>query len=212
MTAYLFLADGFEEVEALTTADILIRAGVDVKLVKVLTDINNSTNNSDTSANYNNNITTNGNQGGCRSVRGSHNIKIKPDLTLGLDTEVSDLMDGDCVILPGGMPGTKNLGASSDIIKLIKAYNEAGKVVAAICAAPSVLGENGLLKGKKATCFPGFENKIEGATVVNTGAVIDGNIVTGKSMGSAVTFGLAVTEALLGKDVASKVEASIYRG
>ena len=192
MTAYLFLADGFEEVEALTTADILIRAGVDVKLVKVLTDINNPS--------------------GCKSVRGSHNIRIKPDLTLGLDVTASDLMDGDCVILPGGMPGTKNLAASADVIRLIKAYNEAGKVVAAICAAPSVLGENGLLKGKKATCFPGFEDKLEGATVVNTGAVIDGNIVTGKSMGSAVTFGLAVTEALLGKDVAAKVEASIYRG
>ena len=218
MTAYLFLADGFEEVEALTTADILIRAGVDVKLVKVMTDINKAINSpiasviNDEKNTYKINA-DNGNQGsGCRSVRGSHNIRIKPDLTLGLDTEVSDLMDGDCIILPGGMPGTKNLAASADIIKLIKAYNEAGKVVAAICAAPSVLGENGLLKGKKATCFPGFEDKLEGATVVNTGAVIDGNIVTGKSMGSAVTFGLAVTEALLGKDAAIKVEASIYRG
>ena len=169
-----------------------MKGGVDGKLVKVLTDINNPSS--------------------CKSVRGSHNIRIKPDLILGLDVTASDLMDGDCVILPGGMPGTKNLAASADVIKLIKAYNEAGKVVAAICAAPSVLGENGLLKDKKATCFPGFEDKLEGATVVNTGAVIDGNIVTGKSMGSAVTFGLAVTEALLGKDAAAKVETSIYRG
>lgn len=212
MTAYLFLADGFEEVEALTTADILIRAGVDVKLVKVLTNINSEKNSSVTSGNTDNTSIENGNHGGCKSVRGSHNIRIKPDLTLGLDVTASDLMDGDCVILPGGMPGTKNLAASSDVIRLIKAYNEACKVVAAICAAPSVLGENDLLKGKKATCFPGFEDKLEGATIVNTGAVIDGNIVTGKSMGSAVTFGLAVTEALLGKDVAAKVETSIYRG
>ena len=191
MKAYLFLADGFEEVEALTTADILIRAGVEVKLVKVATNDCSSS---------------------CKAARGAHNIKIKPDLTLGLDINANDLMDGDCVILPGGMPGTKNLAASVDVIKLIKAYNEAGKIVAAICAAPSVLGENGLLKGKNATCFPGFEDKLIGANVVNTGAVIDGNIVTGKSMGSAVTFGLAVCEALLGKEAASKIEASIYRG
>ena len=191
MKAYLFLADGFEEVEALTTADILIRAGVDVKLVKV---------------------PATGDCSNCKSVRGSHNIRIKPDLTLNIDIQADDLTDGDAVILPGGMPGTKNLAASSDVIKLINAYNEAGKVVAAICAAPSVLGENGLLKDKKATCFPGFEDRLTGAEVMNAGAVIDGNIVTGKSMGSAVTFGLAVTEALLGREAADKVEASIYRG
>lgn len=189
MKAYLFLADGFEEVEALTTADILIRAGVNIQLVKIPTS-----------------------NEGCKAVRSSHNIKIKPNLTIGLDTAADALLDGDCVILPGGMPGTKNLGSSADVIKLINAYNNSGKIVAAICAAPSVLGENGLLKGKKATCFPGFEDKLTGATVENTGAVIDGNIVTGKSMGSAVSFGLAVVEALLGKEAADKVEASIYRG
>ena len=192
MKAYLFLADGFEEVEALTTADILIRAGVDVQLVKIL--VSNPAN------------------AGCKAVLGSHSIKIKPNLTIGLDTDADALLDGDCVILPGGMPGTKNLGSSADVIKLINAYNNSGKIVAAICAAPSVLGENGLLKGKKATCFPGFEDKLTGATVENTGAVIDGNIVTGKSMGSAVSFSLAVVEALLGKEKADKVEASIYRG
>lgn len=202
MKAYIFLADGFEEVEALTTADILIRAGVDVKLVKVLTDINNSINND-------NNAGTQGT--GCKSVRGSHNIRIKPDLTLGLDVTTSDLLNGDCIILPGGMPGTKNLAASEDVIKLINAYNKAGKKLAAICAAPSVLGENGLLQGKRATCFPGFEDKLIGATVTGEGAVIDGNIITGKSMGSAVTFGLAVVKALAGEEAANKVEASIYR-
>ena len=192
MKAYIFLADGFEEVEALTTADILIRAGVEVKLVKVLVG-------SDPLR-------------GSDPTRGSHNIRVKADLALGVNVTADELTDGDCVILPGGMPGTKNLAASADVVRLIKAYNEAGKVVAAICAAPSVLGLNGLLNGKKATCFPGNEEKLIGATLVNTGAVIDGNIVTGKSMGSAVTFGLAVTERLLGKEAADKVEASIYRG
>jgi 4-methyl-5(b-hydroxyethyl)-thiazole monophosphate biosynthesis len=192
MKAYLLLADGFEEVEALTTADILIRAGVDVKLVKI--------------------PSSTGTGHECKAARGTHDIKIKPDLTLNLDINADDLLDGDCIILPGGMPGTKNLAASTDCIKLIKAYNDAGKIVAAICAAPSVLGLNGLLKGKKATCFPGFEDKLTGASVCSDGAVIDGNIVTGKSMGSAVSFGLAVTEALLGRNAARSVESSIYRG
>ena len=193
MKAYLFLADGFEEVEALTTADILIRAGIEVKLVKVPGGTEDTA-------------------GKCKAARGAHNIKIKPDLTLGLDVTKKDLMDGDCVILPGGMPGTKNLAADPSVVELIKSYDKEGKTVAAICAAPSVLGDNGLLKGKKATCFPGFEDRLTGAEVVDTGAVIDGNIVTGKSMGSAVTFGVKLVERLLGKAAADKVEASIYRG
>ena len=193
MKAYLFLADGFEEVEALTTADILIRAGVDVLLVKVP----GGTEQAGKS---------------CKAARGSHNIKIKPDLTLNSDITAEELMDGDCVILPGGMPGTKNLAQTPEIIEIIKAYNSNGKIVAAICAAPSVLGENGLLEGKKATCFPGNESKLKGAEVLTVGAVADGNIVTGKSMGSAVSFGLKLTEVLLGKEAADKIEASIYRG
>ena len=193
MKAYIFLADGFEEVEALTTADILIRAGIEVKLVKVPEGTEPAEKN-------------------CKAVRGSHNIKIKPDLTLNSDITAKELMDGDCVILPGGMPGTKNLSQTPEIIEIIKAYDSQGKTVAAICAAPSVLGENGLLKGRKATCFPGFEDKLTGASVCTDGAVIDGNIVTGKSMGSAVTFGLKITEKLLGSTAAKKVEDSIYRG
>ncbi|MCR5203681.1 MAG: DJ-1/PfpI family protein [Lachnospiraceae bacterium] len=206
MKAYIFLADGFEEVEALTTADILIRAGVEVKLVKVTLMGSDPLRESDPID------SSRGSDPNDAFVCGSHSIRVKADLALGVNVTADELTDGDCVILPGGMPGTKNLAASADVVRLIKAYNEAGKVVAAICAAPSVLGLNGLLNGKKATCFPGNEEKLIGATLVNTGAVIDGNIVTGKSMGSAVTFGLAVTERLLGKEAADKVEASIYRG
>ena len=193
MKAYIFLADGFEEVEALTTADILIRAGVEVKLVKIpggTEDVSHQ----------------------CKAVRGAHRIKVKPDLTLGVAITETELMDADSVILPGGMPGTTNLASNITVVNIIKEYDKTGKVVAAICAAPSVLGENNLLIGKKATCFPGFEQKLKGATVVTEGAVIDGNIVTGKSMGSAVTFGLKVVERLLGKEASEKVEASIYRG
>jgi len=193
MKTYIFLADGFEEVEALTTADILIRAGIDVKLVKVPGGTENP-------------------ESKCKSVRGSHNIKVKPDFTLGSDIDEETIENGDCVVLPGGMPGTKNLAQDKTVIDIINAYNAAGKIVAAICAAPSVLGENGLLKGKKATCFPGFEDKLIGATVLTEGAVIDGNIITGKSMGSAVTFGLCIVERMLGKEASEKIEASIYRG
>jgi len=194
MKAYLFLADGFEEVEALTTADLLIRAGIKTVLVKVKTGESAKENN------------------GCKAVRGAHDIYIKPGLTLNDDVTINELLDADCIILPGGMPGTLNLGNTPEIIELLKKYNEAGKLIAAICAAPSILGSNGLLAGKKATCFPGFEDKLKGAEVSSAGAVSDGNIITGKSMGSAVSFGLKIVEALQGKNAADKLEGSIYRG
>lgn len=190
MKAYVLLTNGFEEVEALTTADILIRAGVEVKTVKVETPAD----------------------GGCSEVSGSHGIKVVPDFSLakGEKEAVAQLEDGDCIVLPGGMPGTKNLGACSEVVALINSYNAWGKFVAAICAAPSVLGDNGLLKGRTATCFPGFEDRLFGAEATGKGAEIDGNIITGKSMGSAVVFGLSIVEAMLGSEAAQKVEDSIY--
>lgn len=190
MKAYVLLANGFEEVEALTTADILIRAGVEVKLVKVETP----------------------DGGECKAVAGSHGIKVKTDMTLAKGTEeaIAQLADGDCVVLPGGMPGTKNLGASAEVVALINYFNTPGRFVAAICAAPSVLGDNGILQGRTVTCFPGFEERLTGANATGKGAEIDGNIITGKSMGSAVVFGLKVVEAMLGKETADKVKASIY--
>lgn len=205
MKAYVLLANGFEEVEALTAADILARAGVEIKLVKVAAPEDCS----------------------CRSVAGSHGFKLKTDLpitgsydnascqTASVSSEeaaVAQLADGDCVILPGGMPGTTNLGASREVLAVVKDYYNRGKIVAAICAAPSVLGDNGYLAGKRATCFPGFESRLTGAEYTGSGAEIDGNIVTGKSMGSAVTFGLRIVEALLGKAASDQVEAGIYRG
>lgn len=200
MKAYVLLANGFEEVEALTTADILARAGIEVNLVKVETP----------------------DCGSCKAVAGSHGFKIKTDFTLtgeaeigtaeAVKTALSQLNDGDCLVLPGGMPGTKNLGADKAVAAVINDYNERGKIVAAICAAPSVLGDMGLLKNRKATCFPGFEGRLTGADVSANGAEADGNIVTGKSMGSAVTFGLKVVEVMLGKAAADKIEASLYRG
>ena len=191
MKAYILLAEGFEEVEALTSADILSRAGVTVALVKIPT----------SPADANNGF-----------VSGSHKITVKPDIILKESNDCMQIADGDCIILPGGMPGTTHLSESTACRQLLKSYSDNGKLIAAICAAPSILGENGILKGKKATCFPGFESKLIGAEHVDAPAVTDGNIITGKSMGCAVSFALAVAQALVGKKAADKIEASIFRG
>lgn len=184
--AYLLLCDGFEEVEALTAADIVKRAGVDVKLVAV----------------YKEDI-----------VRGTHDMKVVSDISFDSaeSFDAKKFMDADAVILPGGMPGTANLKKSKAVLEMVKAYNTKGKTVAAVCAAPTVLAAAGLLEGREATCFPGFEADMAGAKIVSEAAVISGNIVTGKSMGCAVDFGLAIVESMFGIDEAEAVEKSIYR-
>lgn len=178
MKAYILLAQGFEEVEALTPADILKRAGVETYFVAV---------------------------NGEDFVEGSHGITVKADMK-------EMLMDGDAVILPGGKAGTANLRASEAVREMITSYNAAGRTVAAVCAAPSVLGAAGLLENRHYTCFPGWEKEIKGnAIFVGGPAVIDGNIVTGKSMGCAVDFALALVMKLCGDEKAQAVEESIYR-
>ena len=125
MKAYIFLADGFEEVEALTTADILIRAGVEVKLVKVTVGSDPLLSNGVRPLRESDPIdSSRGFAPDDAFVCGSHNIRVKADLALGVNITADELMDGDCVILPGGMPGTKNLAASADVVKLIKAFAE----------------------------------------------------------------------------------------
>ena len=178
MKAYILLAKGFEEVEALTPADILKRAGVEAYFA----------------APY-----------GEDYVEGSHGITVKADLK-----ELRG--DADAVILPGGKAGTANLRASDAVRDMIVSYNEQGKLVAAVCAAPSVLGAAGLLKGKRCTCFPGWEGEL-GADAIHTGApaVTDGNIVTGKSMGCSIDFALAIVAKLCGEEKAAEIEHSIWR-
>ena len=123
-------------------------------------------------------------------VTGSHKI------TFGTDTvfEKVDFEQLDGVILPGGMPGTLHLGEHEGVNKVIKEYAEAGKMVAAICAAPSVLGAARILNGKKAACHPGFEEKLTGADVKFENVVTDGNVITSRGMGTAFDFGLAVVK------------------
>lgn len=143
-----------------------------------------------------------------KEVVGAHNIVFEAD---ALATEVN-YKELDGVVLPGGMPGTLNLGANETVDKVIKEFAEAGKLVGAICAAPSVLGQAGLLVGKCATSYPGFEDKLVGAEVCKDEVVVDGNIITSRGMGTAIPFALAIVSYLKDEKVANKLgKAIIYQ-
>jgi len=142
-------------------------------------------------------------------VTGSHNIRVEAD---GCINEAS-AENAELVMLPGGLKGTQNLGACEALHTLLTEVSEKGGLIAAICAAPSVLGGYGMLAGKKATCYPGFEDALTGAdTGCGKGVVRDGNIITGKAAGAAFDFGLALVEALCGADAAQEIAGSIYYG
>ena len=176
---YMFLANGFEEIEALCPLDLLRRAGVEVTTVGV----------------------------GAETLCGSHGIKVAADIPEIMYRDASPEM----IILPGGMPGTENLDNSRIVDSAIRAAHKNGGYLCAICAAPMVLGKRGFLNGKSAVCFPGFEKYLEGATVSKTEALVrDGNIITAKGMGVALDFGLALVEALKGKDTAERIKASVF--
>lgn len=145
---------------------------------------------------------------GSQMVVGSHGIglvcdadakNIEPDETL------------QAVVIPGGMPGTLNIEKSAQAQKFIDYAAENNKLICAICAAPSVLGHKGLLNGKKATCFPGFEKELEGAEYTDAGVVMDGNIITAKGAGVAIEFGLKIAEQFAGKEEADKIYLSIQK-
>ena len=125
------------------------------------------------------------------TVTGSHGITVK------MDEKISELADdADMIVLPGGMPGVTNLIANEKVRNLVCGQYEAGRYVAAICAAPSVLGAAGLLEGRHATCHPGFEEKLTGAITSEDAVVVDGNIITSRGMGTAIDFGLAIVDCL----------------
>lgn len=164
----VLLADGFEEIEALTPVDMLRRAGLDVKTVGV-----------------------NG-----KIAAGSHKIPVICDIE---PSEV-ELDRVSMVIFPGGMPGSVNLDASPFTDKIIAAVKENGGRIAAICAAPLILGRRGLLNGKKATCYPGFENELLGAEVLDASVVTDGNITTARGMGAALEFASELVSLVCGEE------------
>lgn len=175
---YIFLADGFEEVEALAPADVLRRSGVSVQLVGV----------------------------GEKTVTGSHGISVVCDIT---DSDISLDSAVEGIFLPGGMPGTLNLEKSPVVQSAIDWAVKNNKLICAICAAPSILGHKGLLDGKEATAFPGFEKDLTGAVLSDKFVVRDGNIITARGMGSAVEFGLQIVQALAGEDTANKIRSSL---
>ena len=173
----VLLADGFEEIEALTPVDMLRRAGLEVKTVGM-----------------------NG-----KVVCGSHKIPVICDLEPSeVNTDEVSL-----VIFPGGMPGSLNLDAAPFTNDIIDAVTKNGGRLAAICAAPLVLGRRGLLKGKRATCYPGFENELVGAIATGEGVVTDGNITTARGMGVSIAFAKELVSLVLGKDKSDAISKSI---
>lgn len=174
---YVFLAEGFEEIEAVTTIDILRRANCDVKTVGISSKL----------------------------VKGTNNIVIDTDTTI----QEINKTDIDMIILPGGMPGTINL-ENSDIVKdCINYCVENEKYIAAICAAPSILGHMGILKGKKAVCYPGFEKDLKEAEIIKDNVCIDKNIITANGPGSSMNFALILVELILGKNISEKIKESL---
>lgn len=178
---YVFLAQGFEETEAIAPIDILRRCEKEVVTVGI----------------------------GDNIIKGSHGIAVVTDTEDKLIELNSDL---EMIVLPGGMPGTLNLEKSEIVQSAIDYCTANDRYIGAICAAPSILGHKGLLKGKKAVCYTGFEPQLEGAEIVDEPAVIDGKIITARGAGVAVDFGLKLVEALISKERSEKMgEALLWR-
>lgn len=175
---YVFLADGFEEIEGLTVVDILRRAGVDTVTVSVM---------------------------GRKQIKGSHGIPVEAD---GMFEEL-DMNDADLLVLPGGMPGTLHLKAHEGLRELIRKFDNEKRYLAAICAAPSILSELGMLRERKACAYPSFEESLDCAEVLKVPVVTDGHITTGRGMGAAIPFALRLTELLCGKEKAQETAGTI---
>lgn len=174
---YVFLANGFEEVEAITPIDYLRRAGIDTVTVGVTG----------------------------KYVTGTHGIEIKCDIT----ADEADITKVDGIVLPGGMPGTLNLENSDVVQSAIDYCTDRGLLIAAICAAPSILGHKNILQDKNAVCFPGFESELYGANIVSEYAVTDKNIITAKGAGSASEFAFEIINYLCDKETAQNVRSVV---
>lgn len=183
---HLFLAPGFEDMEAIATRDVLLRGGIDVRTVSVTEDY---------------------------MVESSHGLTVTADVNWD-DLEVMEPGTDatDVMIFPGGMPGSKNLAAHAELMEIMQDHWARGGAVAAICAAPGlVLSQLPGLAGRRFTCFDGFEDALigQGAVYTGEGAVTDGNMITGRGAGWAVAFGLAILEYLRGPEAAAKVRAGL---
>jgi 4-methyl-5(b-hydroxyethyl)-thiazole monophosphate biosynthesis len=174
-TIFVFLADGFEEIEALTPVDVLRRAGLSVQTVSVMDE---------------------------QVVKGAHGVPVMADkMFADVNPE-----DAEMILLPGGMPGATNLDAHEGLSKMILEFAKAKKDFAAICAAPLVLGNRGLLEGKNATCYPGFETYLQGAEYTAALVEKDDNFITGKGPGAAMEFAFAIVEKYCGVGMVSELK------
>ncbi len=176
---YVFLAEGFEEIEALTVVDLCRRAGLDVKTVSITADA---------------------------LVNGSHRIPVTADMVIDdVDWDAADML-----VLPGGMPGTKNLAACDVLMRHVDERAASGRDIAAICAAPALLfGDRGLVNGKTATCYPGLEDHLKGANVTYDTIAVDGNVITSRGLGTAIDFALAIITRLTSAEKADEIAKSV---
>ncbi|MBR4627964.1 MAG: DJ-1/PfpI family protein [Ruminococcus sp.] len=175
---YVFLADGFEETEAVAPIDLLRRAGKKVVTVGV----------------------------GDNMIAGSHGLTVITD-TIAQEAPLTEALE--MIVLPGGMPGTLNLEKSQYVQNAIDFCVENGRYIGAICAAPSILGHKGLLKGKRAVCYEGFETQLEGAVTGTEPVAADGQFITSRGAGTAVEFGLALVEKVVSKAESDRLRAAI---
>lgn len=176
----VILADGFEEIEALTVVDLLRRAQIYVGTVSITDDY---------------------------TVHGAHGINVQAE---DLFEEVA-FVESDMIVLPGGMPGTSNLNAHEGVRRVVKEFNRDGKYIGAICAAPTILGNLGLLKGKRVSCYPSVEQEIQGAVMTRTDVTVDGNLITSRGAGTAIAFALNLIEMLSEAEKAAEIaEAILY--
>lgn len=174
---YVFLAEGFEDVEALIPIDVMRRGGVEVKTVSISE---------------------------CPLVLSSHGVNIEADILF----EQSEYTDADLLILPGGMPGSTNLFKHAGLCKILEAQFKAGKRIAAICAAPGVvLAPLGILNGKKATCYPGFDKALAqgGATYTGDLVTVDGNVTTAEGPAAAFPFAYELLGQIIDKETADEI-------
>ena len=173
----MFIAEGFEEIEALCPLDLLRRAKLDVTTVGI----------------------------GGNIVTGAHGITVTTDIS----DEQLKLDSPDMIFLPGGMPGTLNLAACKTVTDSIKKAVNTDCYIAAICAAPSILGDLGILVGKQAVCYPGFEDRLTGAIIPNKKVVLDGKILTARGMGAALEMGLEIIKIFKGEAAAKELRHAI---
>lgn len=175
---YVFLAEGFEETEAIAPIDFLRRSGKKVITVGV----------------------------GDNIITSSHGVPVVTD-TVVQEAPLTDELE--MIVLPGGMPGTLNLEKSDYVQRAIDFCAEKNKFIGAICAAPSILGHKGLLKGRTAVCYEGFEAQLEGATIGKTSVAVDGNIITARGAGVAVDFGLKLVEMAVSKAESDRLRMAV---